>query len=177
MMNAVAYRCVRMIAENAASVPFLLYEGVHEIESHRLLDLLAKPNRNESGAELFTAWYGYLQTAGNAYLEAVRVRGEIRELHVLRPDRMKVVAGRGGEPLAYDYSVDGRALRLVRDESGFLPVLHAKLFHPLDDHYGLSPIEAAATAIDVHNAGAAWTKALLDNAARPSGGKVNGNKK
>ena len=56
--------------------------------------------------------------------------------------------------------------------SGFMPVLHATLFHPLDDHYGFSPIEAAARAIDVHNAGAAWTKALLDNAARPSGALI-----
>src|SRR6202008_70839 len=56
--------------------------------------------------------------------------------------------------------------------TGFLPVLHARLFHPLDDRLGLSPIEAAAVAIDVHNAGARWAKALLDNAARPSGALV-----
>ncbi|HXJ00562.1 MAG TPA: phage portal protein, partial [Micropepsaceae bacterium] len=31
---------------------------------------------------------------------------------------------------------------------------------------------SAAVAIDVHNAGAHWTKALLDNAARPSGALV-----
>src|SRR6185295_2630452 len=86
MTNAVAYRCVRMIAENASSVPWLLYEGASELESHPLLDLLAQPNREESGAELFTTWYGHLQTAGNAYLEAASLRGEVRELHVLRPD-------------------------------------------------------------------------------------------
>jgi HK97 family phage portal protein len=44
--------------------------------------------------------------------------------------------------------------------------------HPQDDHYGLSPLEAAATAIDVHNAASRWSKALLDNAARPSGAIV-----
>jgi HK97 family phage portal protein len=173
MANAVAYRCTRMIAEAAASVPWLLYEGANEVESHPLLDLLAMPNRDESGAELFTAWYGHLQTAGNAYLEAASARGEVRELHTLRPDRVKAIVGAGGHVEAYDYSVDGKFSRLARDAgTGFLPVLHAKLFHPLDDHYGLSPIEAAAIAIDVHNAGACWTKALLDNAARPSGALV-----
>ena len=172
MANAVAYRCVRMIAEAASAVPWLLYEGASEPTTHPLLDLLLYPNREESGADLFTAWYGHLQTAGNAYLEAVSLRGEVRELHVLRPDRMKAVAGARGQAEAYDYTVEGRTLRLARDASGFLPVLHARLFHPLDDHYGLSPIEAAAVAIDVHNAGAHWTKALLDNAARPSGALV-----
>ncbi len=63
-------------------------------------------------------------------------------------------------------------MRLARDATGFLPVLHAALFHPLDDYYGLSPLEVAGTAIEVHNAGAQWTKALLDNAARPSGALI-----
>ncbi|MGQ0740918.1 MAG: phage portal protein [Alphaproteobacteria bacterium] len=172
MQNAVAYRCVRMIAEAASSVPWLLYEGAAELETHPLLDILARPNPDESGAELFTHWYGHLQTAGNAYLEAVSLRGEVRELHTLRPDRMKAVPGARGQADAYDYTVANRTVRFARDASGFLPVLHARLFHPLNDHYGLSPIEAAATAIAVHNAGASWTKALLDNAARPSGALI-----
>src|SRR3954447_21451496 len=48
------------------------------------------------------------------------------------------------------------------------------LFHPADDHYGLSPMEAAAVALDIHNAAGAWNKALLDNSARPSGALVVG---
>ena len=47
-----------------------------------------------------------------------------------------------------------------------------KLFHPLNDHYGLSPIEAAASAVDIHNTASRWNKALLDNSARPSGALV-----
>jgi HK97 family phage portal protein len=35
-------------------------------------------------------------------------------------------------------------------------------------------MEAAATALDIHNAAGAWNKALLDNAARPSGALVVG---
>jgi HK97 family phage portal protein len=169
MQNAIVYRCVRMIAEGAASVPFLLYEGDREVSAHLLL---AWPNAQDSGTALFERWYAFLQCAGNAYLQAVALGGDIRELHVLRPDRMKVIEGTSGWPAAYEYSVDGRTVRLARDASGFLPVLHATLFHPLDDYYGLSPIEAAATAIDVHNQGAAWTKSLLDNAARPSGALI-----
>jgi HK97 family phage portal protein len=52
------------------------------------------------------------------------------------------------------------------------PICHVKMFHPQDDHYGFSPLQAAAVAVDVHNSASAWSKALLDNAARPSGAIV-----
>ncbi len=68
-------------------------------------------------------------------------------------------------------SVNGQAIRF-RQEGVVPPILHMKLLNPADDHYGLSPIEAAARAIDIHNAAGAWSKALFDNAARPSGALV-----
>jgi len=169
MANAIAYACIRKIAAAAASVPWLLYDGAAELESHPLLTLLSQPNPQEDGASLFERWYAFLQSAGNAYLEAVTLDATPRELHVLRPDRMSVVPGARGWPAAYDYTIDGRATRIVREPSGFLPVLHLALFHPLDDYYGLAPLAVAGMAVEVHNAGAAWSKALLDNAARPSG--------
>jgi HK97 family phage portal protein len=172
MKNPVAYACVRKIAAAAASVPWLLYDGAQELESHPLLTLLARPNGAEDGTALFERWYAFLQAAGNAYLESAVLEGVPRELYVLRPDRVTVVPGARGWPAAYDYSVDGQVTRITRDASGFLPLLHTTLFHPLDDYYGLSPLEVAGSAIEVHNAGAAWTKALLDNAARPSGALI-----
>ena len=47
------------------------------------------------------------------------------------------------------------------------------LFHPLDDHYGLGSLDAAAGPMAVHRAAMTWNKALLDNAARPSGALVH----
>jgi HK97 family phage portal protein len=171
--NAVGYRCVRMIAEAAASVPWLLYVGEGELSEHRLLDLLLRPNPGMSGQTMLESFYGHLQVAGNAYLEAVSVAGEVRELHVLRPDRMKVVPGKDGWPEAYEYSANGATVRFEQQGGEAVPpILHLRLFNPTDDHYGLSPLEAAAANIDIHNAAGAWNKALLDNAARPSGALV-----
>jgi HK97 family phage portal protein len=94
---------------------------------------------------------------------------------------VKVVPGNDGWPEAWDYSVAGRTVRIVVPEArqqggqpvpGMRPVLHMRLFHPDDDHYGMSPLEAAATSIDLHNTAARWNKALLDNSARPSGALV-----
>ena len=98
MQNAIVYRSVRMVAEAAASIPLLLYEGAFEIESHPFLDLIAHPSLDHTSADFFEAWYGYLLVSGNAYVEAVGVDERLRELHVLRPDRMKVIPGPDGWP-------------------------------------------------------------------------------
>ena len=173
MQNAIVYRSVRMIAEAAASVPLLLYEGADEIEQHPLLDLIAHPSPDQTSADFLESWYGFLLVAGNAYVEAVGLSGRLRELHVLRPDRMKVIPGPDGWPEAFEYSAGGRQVRFEAEPvAGVRPILHVRLFHPVNDHYGMSPIEAAAAAIDIHNAAGSWNKALLDNAARPSGALV-----
>jgi HK97 family phage portal protein len=172
LANAVVHRAVRLIAENAASCVFLVYEGAQEHEAHPLLQLLARPNPRQDGASLFEALYAHLLLAGNAYVEGVALDGDVREIYTLRPDRMKVVPGPDGWPDAYEYSIAGRSVRFDQTASAVPPILHLTFFHPLDDHYGLAPIEAAAVAVDVHNASAKWTKSLLDNSARPSGALV-----
>lgn len=173
--NAIVHRAVRLVAEAAASLPLVLKRGNAELTEHALLSLLARPNAREGGQRFLESVYGHLLVSGNAYVEAVQVEGAPRELHALRPDRMRVVPGADGWPSAYDYTVGAETIRFSqRAGEAVPPVLHLTLFHPADDHYGLSPMEAAATALDIHNAAGAWNKALLDNAARPSGALVVG---
>ncbi|MFZ0400841.1 MAG: phage portal protein [Pseudolabrys sp.] len=175
--NAIVYRAVRLIAESVGALSFVLYEGVAERDIHPLLDLIRRPNPRQDGASFLESIASHLLLAGNAYIEAVGLGAgeegdpQVRELYALRPDRMKLVPGADGWPQAYDYTVAGSTVRF--DQSAMLPpILHLTFFNPLDDHYGLSPLEAAAIAVDTHNAAAAWNKALLDNAARPSGALV-----
>ncbi len=180
MGNAVAHRAVKLVAESVASVRYLAYEGDAAREPHPLTALLSRPNPRQEGAAFLEAVCAHLMLAGNAYIEAVTLDDggsqQVRELYALRPDRMRVVPGPDGWPEAYEYAVAGRTLRFAQTSphSGSFvpPILHLAQFHPLDDHYGLSPLEAAAVAVDIHNAAAKWNKALLDNAARPSGALV-----
>ncbi|MEL7280164.1 MAG: phage portal protein [Pseudomonadota bacterium] len=168
--NPVGFRCVKMIAEAAASLPLVLQDADQRYVEHPLLALVRAPNPMQGKAELFEALYGQLLLTGNAYVEAVGGGEALMpvELHVLRSDRMSVVPGADGWPVAYEYAVSGRKHRFAIGE-GPSPVCHLKSFHPQDDHYGFSPLQSAAQAVDVHNAASRWSKALLDNAARPSG--------
>lgn len=180
--NAIVHRAVRLIAESIGGLSFVLYEGAAEHDTHPLIDLIRRPNPRQDGASFLESVASHLLLAGNAYVEAVGLTEEggastmqsnmqVRELYSLRPDRMKVVPGSGGWPRAYEYTVAGSTVSF--DQSAPQPpILHLSLFNPLDDYYGLSPLEAAAVAVDTHNAAAKWNKALLDNAARPCGALV-----
>lgn len=169
--NPVGFRVVKMIAEAAASLPLVLQDRERRYETHPVQELIARPNAAQGRAAFLEALYGQLLLTGNAYVEAVGASELPVELHVLRSDRMSLVPGEDGWPVAYDYAVGGRKHRYAVGV-GASPICHIRNFHPQDDHYGLSALQAAATAIDVHNSASRWSKALLDNAARPSGAIV-----
>ena len=73
--NAIVYRCVRMIAEAAATVPWLVYDDTGEDDHHPLLKLIARPNPAGSGADFLEQIFTNLLLSGNAYIEAVSLDG------------------------------------------------------------------------------------------------------
>lgn len=177
--NVIAYRAMEMVAVAAASVPFDLVSvgsrgARRELKAHPLLELLERPNPGQAGAEFFQALYKFRLISGNAFVQAAGPKdGAPGELYLLRPDRVAIIAGKGMLPAGYQYTVG----EMVKDFpveriSGMSAVLHLKSFHPTNDWYGLSPVEAAAYSIDQHNQSGAWNQALLQNGARPSGALV-----
>ncbi|MBL4871512.1 MAG: phage portal protein, partial [Robiginitomaculum sp.] len=171
--NAIAYRCIRLITEAAASVPFCTRRDGQCTADDAAQKLLNRPSVKISRAEFFEAHYGYLHLHGNAYLEAVVVDESPIALFTLRPDRMRADVGSDGWPIAWKYTANNETRRFPLDElSGRSLIHHMQLFHPTDDIYGFSPLEAAIQAVDIHNTGGVWTKSLLDNSARPSGALI-----
>ncbi len=172
--NPVVRRAVRLLSDSAASVGWTARENGVRVAQHPVLELLAQPNPQCAGPALMETLAGYLALHGNAYLELVENLDAMpSELYALRPDRVRVVSGAGGWPSEYIYSVGADAARFPVDaHSGRSDLLHVKNFHPLDDHYGAGGLEAAADAIDAHNAATRWNVGLLENAARPSGALI-----
>ena len=174
--NVIAYRCVMQVATAASAVPWLLYDKQgNEVDCHPLLNLLAHPNPMQDGVTFIESIYANLEIFGNAYIEAIRPHGDAApvELYALRPDRMTVIPGAAGLPQGYQYNVNGQTTNWPADPiTGASNILHLKHFHPLDDWYGMAPMEAALQSIDQHNASGAWNQALLNQGARPSGALV-----
>lgn len=169
--NPVGFRAVKLIAEAAAALPMEIRVAGEAVAAHPVADLWSRPNPAQGAGEFLEGLYGQILLTGDAYVEAAAAGPWPAELFVLRSDRMSVVPGADGWPVAYDYAVGGRTHRF--QVGAVSPVCHVRSFHPQDDHYGLSPMRAAAGAIEVHNAASAWSKGLLDNAARPSGAIVH----
>ncbi|HSQ98224.1 MAG TPA: phage portal protein [Rickettsiales bacterium] len=174
--NVVSYKCISMLARNASSIPFLLFnkQTNEDICSHQILDLLNNPNPIQNRIEFFEALYSYKLISGNSFVKAVFLRSENfqnpKELFILRPDRMSIVAGEFGIPIAYEYKVNSHKSTFYVDKlTGKSEILHIKTFNPINDWYGLSPVEAASYAIDQHNESSKWNQAMLQNGAKPSG--------
>jgi len=160
--NAIAQRAVKLVAEGVGAAPV-------QASDPALAALLAAPSGGQRLAEALAA---YLLLHGNAYVQVLAgPDGEVVELFALRPERVTVEPDASGWPAAYRYRVGDRVARLAAD--GPRPeLIHLKAFNPVDDHYGLGCLGAAAGAVAIHNAATRWAKALLDNAARPSGALV-----
>jgi HK97 family phage portal protein len=177
--NVIAHRAINIVASSASSIKYTAYTlgvkgGKRELKSHPLLEILDHPNPQMSKGAFFHALYNYMMISGNAFLQATGPKDQApSELYLLRPDRMAVLAGKGTLPSGYRYSVNNQTMDFPVDRiNGRSRILHVKSFHPLNDWYGLSPVEAAAYSIDQHNQSGAWNQALLQNGARPSGALV-----
>ena len=161
--------------KGASAVPFIIKNGDQIVEQHPLINLLKRPNPLQSYSEFFNSLFGYVLLSGNAYI--LKIGSDIgapKELHQLRPDRISIKGGGNPIPDKYEYMVNGRlqATYPVDQVDGFSEVKHIKLWNPLDDYYGLSPLSAAAVEVDQHNMTSKHNVNLLDNGARPSGAVI-----
>lgn len=177
MKNVIAFRCIELIAKSVASVPWDLFreeEGERiEIDTHPMKDLLKRPNPGSSWYFLMVQAASYFPIAGNTYFERVGIdagpnKGIVKELYVLRPDRMSLYVNDSGELEKYIYTVNGKEVEFPVDPVTLMSdILHIKSFHPLDDWYGLSTTEPVAREIDSSNEATDFNKNLLENRAVP----------
>jgi HK97 family phage portal protein len=157
--NVVAQRAVRLVAEGMASVPLSASDDA----------ALALVKATSGGQSLLETLAAQLLLHGNGYVQLLTASdGTVCELYALRPERVSVEADARGWPAAFRYKAGEAVTRLAANE-----IIHIRTHHPLDDHYGLGCLGAASGAIAIHNASTRWNKALLDNAARPSGALVH----
>ncbi len=169
--NVIAFQAINKTANSVAAIPIILSKPDGEaLVEHPMLSLINRPNPLQSRVEFITALVGYYQIAGNSFLEKVMVQSMPKELYTLRPDRMGIVESNTGIPAGYKYKLGMDEVNWESDiVTGESDIRHLKTFNPLDDWYGLSPIEAGAYGVDQHNETMKHLQSLLQNGASPSG--------
>lgn len=186
-LNPVVRACVDKIADAITSVDLSAYkknkEGEYElVKLHPMLDLITKPNPAMSCDDFLGAFVRYYLIAGKAFIQgigydAMQSRPKPpSELHLLRPDLVKIEMGDKGLPSFYEYRNANYTKRFpVNQITGLSELLYKKTFNPTDAWEGLSPMTASAYGVDIQNYGAMWNLRLLQNEGRPSGAlTVNG---
>lgn len=95
------------------------------------------------------------------------------QLDILRSDRVSILIDSEGRPTGFEVQAShGKKTYPCDPNTGESLILHIRTFHPLNDWYGLSPIEAASRSIDQHNAVGEHNLAILQNGGRPSGALI-----
>jgi len=171
LTNPVAQRAVRLVSERAGGTA-IIASGAEARDNMRAREMVRHASAGQGLVETLAL---HLLLHGNGYVQILcDGEGQPTELFALRPERVSVDVDARGWPAAYLYRVGERVTRLdAEDGAGRTAIIHLKTINPLDDHYGLGCLDAASGAVAIHNAATRWNKALLDNAARPSGALVH----
>jgi HK97 family phage portal protein len=171
LANPVGQRCLRLVCEGVGSATIRAVTA----ERTDAAAALALVRERSAGQGLIETLASHLLLNGNGYVQIGHgADGRPVRLYALRPERVTVEADAQGWPVAYGYRAGEGSMRYTgEDGAGRTAIIHVKALNPADDHYGLGCLGAASGAVAIHNAATRWNKALLDNAARPSGALVH----
>jgi len=116
---AVAYACIRNIAEDIAALPLHVYtrDGTARVvqSEHPVTRLLAvSPNPDMTAMSFRTALTGHVLGWGNAYAEIQRnIAGEPVALWPIKPDRVRPFRDSASKAVMYEVSLDdGKRIQL-----------------------------------------------------------------
>ena len=173
--NPTIFRCISLIATNAAAIVPQIKVNGEIVEDHPLLALLKKPNVDCGSNEFFIEAFSWILLTGNLFTEKIRVGQEVKELWNWQPYLFSIDRSSANPriPAGYWWNKMGKKSRFweVDPISGKSEMMHWGLFNPDKEvaFMGQSPMSAAASAGDQLNAANKWRHDLYKNDCRPSG--------
>ena len=156
------YRCLQSLADMVSSMPWYVErkEGDEwvRVEDHPVEQLLESPNPYFGRRELIERVILHLGLAGEAYLLKTFVRGVPVELWPVDPRGMSPIPNKALWIEGYRYEWDG-VLESFKPEQ----IVQLLLPDPSTPYRGLSPLKAAAKAVDTDVEAGNWRKLTLQN--------------
>ena len=162
------YACINIISNSIASLPFDLYQrtadGRVKAVGHKLYSLCKYPSLDMSGYNFRQALLVNLLIYGNAYIEIIRLRGQVRELNLIPSDKVNVIELADGR-LEYDITSSTGTQTIYSDEGKILHITG----NSTNGKIGISPIEIGMKSIVLARSLEAFGINYFDRGARPSG--------
>jgi len=165
--NPIVYRCIKLIAQNIASIPIIPPENI------KVAKLLRQPNSTEEFSSLIEKVVSALFVHGRIYL----LLREPEQLQLLYPYQVTEQFNELGLLCGYSYTtMKGTKFEPITPE-GCCNVLAIKYNDPFNrSTTPLSPCELINESVKLYNSITACNQAIMDNAARFSGALIiNGN--
>lgn len=180
IQNPSVYACIEYVERATKAITFQLQKNGEDVDEDDpsaavILRTLERPNKFQSMSEFISNWSINMQIGGIAYMHMTGIGSESLgdidriktegELHLLRPDRVKIVHD-GRDIQAFEYRPEGAGtvITLAPEE-----VFYTRYPHPLDMFKGMSPMQAGARIIDAHNRSLSWWDSLIANNGKLSG--------
>ncbi|HQE62486.1 MAG TPA: phage portal protein, partial [Candidatus Latescibacteria bacterium] len=178
--NPTAYGAIRLIADNVARIPLIVYEdrGSELVEvgpSHPAQKTIDRPNATYNGVRFRQALMTDLMLAGSYYAQdtVTSVQSFQHFIYRLRPDWVTPKLNAQKTAIeAFEYSPNGstKGILIAAED-----VLHGWFIDPLDDTKGFAPIKVATASIGLANDARTWNSSLMANKGQHSNLiKVNG---
>jgi HK97 family phage portal protein len=163
------YACVSAISEGVAEAELSLHvqrgDKAEEVNDHVFLDLMQNVNPFMNALELRIITEAFQLLTGNAYWYLSKNGlGIPQEIWIVPSQDMRIVPDKNKFIKGYVYSPEGN------DPVTFDPeeIVHFKYPNPKDIFYGLSPLMAAAYAVDTEKYMGQYQASLFKNDARVS---------
>ena len=138
------WAAVRVLADAVSSLPLHVFrktaEGRERVTSGKLVDLLERPSPGVTEADLTSTLMCHVLVWGSGYLAKFRQNGEVTQLGLLHPDRVRPEL-RDGQ-LRYRYSPSTGAQQLLTEAD----IVHVKGLST-DSLNGLSAVSQAARVL------------------------------
>ena len=169
-INAV-YACVNVISSAIASLPFDLYrktaDGRVKAEDNPLYSITKHPSVDMPAYNFMESLLLNLLIYGNAFVEIVRIHGQVRELNLIPSEKVTIVSNSDGQ-ISYvitQLSSTGRLTQIKADPKKIMHIT-GKCFN---GRKGLSPVELCMKSISIARALEIYGLNYFERGARPSG--------
>lgn len=135
---------MRVLADAVSSLPLHVYrkteQGRERVTSGKLVDLLERPSPGCTEADLTSTLMSHLAVWGSAYIGKYREAGEVNQLGLIHPDRIRPQLEDGRLRFRYTPATGGQQLLTEAD------VVHVKGLS-VDGLNGLSAVSQAARVL------------------------------